>query len=158
MKKTKAILFVCLGNICRSPLAEGIFKHLVNEQDLVDHFIVESAGTSAWHQGSAPHPESIRIAQKHGVSLAGQMARQVDDSDYSDFDYLVAMDQSNLQDLLSHHLSQSAKIFCLREYDEQALGDLDVPDPYTGGRDGFELVYSMIYRSCEKLLEELRDQ
>ncbi len=153
MKKI-SVLFVCLGNICRSPLGEGIFRHLVKERGLEERFEIDSCGTGAWHIGKSPHRDSIRVAEKHGVSLKGQVARQVADDDFLRFDYIVAMDQSNLADLEELKIGNTASLFCLRKFDS-IKGDLDVPDPYYGGRDGFDEVYDIIYRCCDRLLAHL---
>jgi len=148
------ILFVCLGNICRSPLAEGIFRQLVADKGLEESFLIDSCGTGAWHIGEPPHKESSRIAKKYSISLDGQCARQLDDRDYSNFNLMVAMDCSNRDDLLGHPLADRSEIICLREHDPEK-GDLNVPDPYFGGADGFETVYQMIHRCCVNLLDSL---
>jgi len=146
----KSVLFVCLGNICRSPLAEGIFRHKIKEKGIEDQFRVDSCGTGHWHTGSAPHPDSIAVAKKNGVSLAGQVSRQLDDQDYFEFNYIVAMDESNLADIEDRKIGGDAEIFCLRKYDPEK-GGLSVPDPYYEG--GFDGVFSMIDRSLECFLE-----
>jgi len=147
------LLFVCLGNICRSPLAEGVFLHLVTEADLLDHYVIDSAGTSAYHVGERPDRRSIAVAQKHGVVLPSR-ARQVELADYEAFDLLVAMDRSNHRDLLSDQPSAAtARLVMLRDYDPAGPGD--VPDPYYGGPRGFDDVYAMVERCSRRLLEEL---
>jgi protein-tyrosine phosphatase len=151
----RSVLFVCLGNICRSPLAEGVFRHLVQEEGLEDRFEIDSAGTGSWHVGERPDPRSTAVARAHGVELPGH-ARQVRPEDLERFDVVVAMDRENLRDL--ERLSDDgarARLHLLREFDPEGGGD-DVPDPYFGGPDGFETVYAMVHRSCERLLEELR--
>jgi len=151
MSKT-AVLFVCLGNICRSPLAEGIFRQKIKEKGISDQFLVDSCGTGHWHRGSAPHPESIAVAEKNGVSLAGQTSRELDDQDYFEFNYIVAMDESNLADIQDRKIGGDSEIFCLRKYDPEG-GALSVPDPYYEG--GFDGVFAMIERSIEAFLEEI---
>lgn len=151
----RRLLFVCLGNICRSPLAEGVMRQLLVERGLLDRIEVDSAGTGAWHAGEAPDPRSAEVARRHGVSLDGQRARQVEDDDFEDFDLLLAMDTQNESDLLARSPMEFAdRIVRLRAYDPQ--GDGDVPDPYYGGPQGFELMYAMIHRSCEALLDSLQ--
>ena len=150
-KNQISVLFVCLGNICRSPLAEGIFRHLVEKRQLQQQFLIDSCGTGSWHVGELPHRDSREVAKKNGISLAGQRARQVADQDFYEFDYLVAMDRSNLADLNQINTNPEASIILLREYDPEK--GLDVPDPYYEG--GFDGVFSMIHRSCLNLLDEL---
>lgn len=151
-----SVLFVCLGNICRSPLAEGIFRHLVNEQGLSSNYTIDSCGTGSWHIGEPPHKDSRRVAKKNGVSLDGQQARTVASDDIVLFDLLVAMDTQNKIDLESK-FGTSEKIILLREYDSKR-DTLDVPDPYFGGPEGFDLVYDMISRSCRALLSDLNSR
>ncbi len=150
------MLFICLGNICRSPLAEGVFLALAEERGLADRFRVESAGTGAWHVGEPPDPRSIEIAREHGVALNGT-ARRLEPSDLREFDYLIVMDRQNERDVrqLQELYGDGAELRLLREFDEEAPGDPDVPDPYYGGSDGFERAYRMVRRSCEGLLREL---
>lgn len=150
-----SILFVCLGNICRSPLAEGIFRHLVRERGLEDRFRIASAGTGAWHVDEPPDPRSVEVASRNGVSLDGQCARQVSPDDFHTFDVIVAMDRQNLRDLerLQRIHGGDAVLMLLREHDPEP-GD-EVPDPYFGGPGGFDRVYRMVRRSAEELLEHL---
>ncbi len=153
----KKILFVCMGNICRSPLAEGVFNHLAAQAGRTNDFEIDSCGTGGWHAGELADPRSRAVAQKYGLRLTHR-ARQFKRSDFNDFDLIVAMDEDNRSDLLSFSdlkPEQKAKVHLLREWDEQARGDLDVPDPYYGGPDGFERIYQMIERSAKKLLESL---
>ena len=149
------VLFVCLGNICRSPLAEGVFQTLVRVRGLERHYDIDSAGTGAWHVGEAPDRRSIAVAQKNGVRLTGQ-ARQVAAADLEDFDYLIAMDRQNLGDLraLARTHGGSGRVHLLREFDPEP-GDQQVPDPYYGGEDGFDRVYAMVVRACAGLLDTL---
>lgn len=152
------VLFVCLGNICRSPLAEGVFRHLARERGLEDHFRVDSAGTGAWHVGEPPDPRSREVAERHGVALDDQRARQVRPADFDEFDLIVAMDADNLRTLerLRPGREHRASLRRLRDVDPDP-GDGDVPDPYYGGPRGFDEVYEMVKRSAEALLDELAD-
>lgn len=148
------VLFVCMGNICRSPLAEGVFRHLAARAGVADA-VVDSAGTDAWHEGEPPDPRSLEVAERHGVSLEGQRARPVRPSDFDAFDVIVAMDADNLKQLKARcPREHQGKLRLMREFDPQ--GDGDVPDPYYGGRAGFTVAYEMVERSCAALLEALR--
>ena len=151
-----SVLFVCLGNICRSPLAEGVFQDLVDRAGLSDRFEIDSAGTGAWHVGERPDARAEMVASQHGVELPSR-ARQVSDDDLRHFDYVIAMDRENLRKLERMALSvgSESEIALLRAYDQDADGD-EVPDPYYGGASGFETVYEMVLRSCEALLQRLR--
>ena len=152
------ILFVCLGNICRSPLAEGVFKSLLRARSLTEHYRVDSAGTGAWHVGEGPDRRATEVARRHGVTLEGR-ARQVAAPDFVDFDYLVAMDRQNLSELstLTRRRGSRARLHLLREFDPDP-GDRQVPDPYYGGTDGFETVYAILARSCTALLDHVEGQ
>jgi protein-tyrosine phosphatase len=144
------ILFVCMGNICRSPTAEGVMRHLLAERGLEDEIEVQSAGTGGWHAGSPPDARSTRAAAARGITLEGA-ARQVTRADFEDFDLLVAMDRDNLADLRAiAPPGTEHKIRLL-------LGEgRDVPDPYYGGPHGFENVLDLVETACERLLDELR--
>ena len=154
------VLFVCLGNICRSPLAEGVFLHLAKEAGVADRFEVDSAGTGDWHVGERPDKRATAVAEKHGVLLPSR-ARQVSPADFDRFDHIVAMDRENMWDLermAKFKTGARAKIHLLRVDDpDRAEGDdrHDVPDPYYGGPSGFDAVYEMVHRSCKALLERL---
>ena len=147
---------MCLGNICRSPTAEGVLRHLLAEQGR-DDVVVESAGTGSWHIGSPPDRRSAAAARSRGIVLEGA-ARQVTGADFADYDLIVAMDRENLRDLrrLAPDDAARAKVRLLREFDPEAVasGDLDVPDPYYGGPDGFEHVLDVVERACRGLLEQ----
>ena len=151
------ILFVCMGNICRSPTAEGVMRRLLEDEGLTDRVEVESAGTGAWHTGEPPDERATLAAHRRGVTLAGA-ARQVRPEDFRRFDLLIAMDRSNLRELLPHAPDEEAaeKVRLLREFDPGSSGDLDVPDPYYGGDRGFETVLDMVEAACRGLLDELR--
>lgn len=150
----RSVLFVCLGNICRSPLAEGVFRHqLAQRSGLEIEF--DSAGTAAYHQGEPPDERMRDVAQRHGVSLEGQRARRVVDEDFDRFDLILAMDAENLRNLRRRAPGGNReRIRLFREFDPKGTGD--VPDPYYGGPDGFEEVFDIADRSCAKLLDHLQ--
>jgi protein-tyrosine phosphatase len=153
------ILMVCLGNICRSPTAEAVMRALVREAGLEDHIEVESAGMGDWHIGHPPDPRAAEAARRRGVVMEGA-ARQVRVSDFSDFDLLLAMDRENFAELraLAPDAAAEEKVHMLREYDPASAGapDLDVPDPYYGGPQGFETVLDQVEAACRGLLDALR--
>jgi protein-tyrosine phosphatase len=151
------ILFVCMGNICRSPTAEGVMRRLLDEAGLADRVDVESAGTGGWHAGEPPDERATLAARRRGVTLEGA-ARQVRSDDFRRFDLLIALDRSNLRELLLRAPDEDAaeKVRLLREFDPAAAGDLDVPDPYYGGDRGFETVLDMVEAACRGLIDELR--
>jgi protein-tyrosine phosphatase len=151
------VLFVCLGNICRSPLAEGVLRDLVETRGLEDEYEIDSAGTGAWHVGEPPDPRSTEVAARNGVSLSGQAARKVRPTDYEEFDHILAMDEDNLVDLLAGATDGArTRIRLLRDHDPHGAGD--VPDPYWGGDQGFDVVYEMVRRSCAALLDSLEEE
>jgi protein-tyrosine phosphatase len=152
------VLFVCLGNICRSPTAEGVMRALVRDAGLEDRIELDSAGTGAWHVGNPPDERATAAARERGIVLEGA-ARQVERSDFAEFDLIVAMDASNLADLrrIAPDEAARAKVRLLREFDPPADGGLDVPDPYHGGRRGFEDVFDLVQSACAALLAQLRE-
>jgi len=152
-----SILFVCLGNICRSPLAEGVLRHQLEQQGLIDRVRVDSAGTGAWHVGERPDPRSMEVASRHGIELPGT-ARRVTESDFFEFDRIFAMDTSNLRNLRSmeHGLEADASLELFREHDPEATDeDRDVPDPYYGGAGGFDDVFEMVERTCRVIVDQI---
>jgi protein-tyrosine phosphatase len=151
------ILFVCMGNICRSPTAEGVMRRLLEDAGLADRVEVESAGTGGWHVGEPPDERATLAARRRGIMLAGA-AQQVRPGDFGRFDLLIALDRSNLRELLAIAPDEEAaeKVRLLREFDPAASGDLDVPDPYYGGDRGFETVLDMVEAACRGLIDELR--
>lgn len=158
MKKSN-VLFVCLGNICRSPVARIIFEDMVRRHRLEDAYMIDSCGTGAWHVGNPADPRSVEVAGRHGLNLVHE-ARQLDpDTDFDQFEYLIGMDQSNCATMLELGAERS-RVRLMRSFDPdlktQPEHKLDVPDPYYGGPDGFEHMYHMLLRACEGLLEETR--
>ncbi len=154
----KRILFVCLGNIVRSPLAEAMFAHLAQEAGLAEKYQVDSAGTASYHIGESPDERMRRVAASEGL-VYDHRARQFSPEDFENFDLIVAMDEDNRADLLrqARTAEQRSKIRLLREFDAQADGDSSVPDPYYGGIDGFRDVYQIVERSCRALLDGLEE-
>lgn len=154
------VLFVCLGNICRSPLAEGIFLHLARARGLAERFDVDSCGTGAWHVGERADHRSIAVARRHGVELPS-IARQLDPaSDFDRFHWLIAMDRANVRSILAAG-GPRERVRLMRSFDPSLAGrnqaELDVPDPYDWHGDGFEDVYQMLLSACRGLLDVLAD-
>lgn len=156
MAKPIRILFVCLGNIVRSPAAENLFRWQAEQAGVGDRYEVDSAGTASYHVGDAPDERMRQVAAARGLNYDGK-GRQVQPDDLDDFDLIVPMDTNNYEDLLAlvDGHKQRAKIHLMREFDPEADGERSVPDPYYGGREGFERVYAMLERSTRRLLESL---
>jgi protein-tyrosine phosphatase len=153
------ICFVCLGNICRSPLAEGVFQTLINDQGLENQIIVHSAGTGGWHVGASPDARMQATARNKGIKLTSR-AQQIEAGDIRRFDLVLAMDRSNLetmQYLCSPEIA-AKKLRLFRSFDPEADGDMDVPDPYYGRDDGFEHVFQIVHRTCPPILEYVKSQ
>ena len=154
-KNPVRVLFVCHGNICRSPAAEGTFRHIVREKNLTHLFKIDSAGTASYHIGESPHSTTANVAGKRGISLEHR-ARQFKKSDFEEFDYILTMDQINHEDILRQSDGKDAsKILKFRTFDPEAKNHSqppDVPDPYYGGKDGFEGVQDIMDRTAEGLL------
>ncbi|PWL38618.1 protein-tyrosine-phosphatase [Flagellimonas aquimarina] len=148
--KTK-VLMVCLGNICRSPLAEGILKSKVDSNSI----FVDSSGTAGYHVGHQPDKRSIAVAQKHGIDISSQKCRQFSKNDFIEFDWIYAMDKNNFTNILNLASSEKDEKKVRLLLDEVDLGFNEVPDPYYGGADGFEEVYHMINRACEAIAKKL---
>jgi len=153
------ICFVCLGNICRSPLAEGVFKSLIQQEDLQKEIRVSSAGVGNWHIGELPDERMLQTAQKNGIQMTSR-ARQFQPENFEETDLILAMDRSNLTALKQMCPSPEAieKIRLFRSFDPLAEGDLDVPDPYYGGNQGFENVFDMVSRTCPEILDFIRKE
>jgi protein-tyrosine phosphatase len=146
------LLFVCLGNICRSPSAENIMNHLLLQRGLTEKIICDSAGTSSYHIGSKPDARTAKAALKRGISMTGE-ARQFNKADFEKFDLILAMDRYNYRDILSldPEGKYKDKVHLMCDY-AQSHGDRDVPDPYYGGVDGFDYVIDLLFDACENLL------
>jgi protein-tyrosine phosphatase len=152
---TTKLLFVCLGNICRSPAAEGTMNHLLTQAGLESQFFCDSAGTAAYHVGSRPDSRMITAADKRRIHLPGR-ARQFKPADFQEFDLILAMDRSNFKDIFAQdpkgHYRERVRLMCdfCRTYP-----DTEVPDPYYGGEAGFEYVLDLLNDACSGLLKEL---
>ena len=150
MEKVK-VLFVCLGNICRSPLAEGILRHKIQQRELSDLFHVDSCGTAAYHVGEHPDSRSVANARENGI-IYDHYARQLSISDFHDFDYILPMDNSNERNIRSLEPdSARAQVIKMRHFDAHNQ-DANVPDPYYGGERGFQEVFDILERSMESFL------
>ena len=153
------IVFVCLGNICRSPTAEGVMRHAIEAVGLADRVTLHSAGTGAWHVGEPPDPRSRRAAKKRGYDLEPLRARQFAVQDFADFDLVIAMDRQNLaaiERLAAMHEGPLPEIRLMRSFDPSAPPGAEVPDPYAGGATGFEEVLDICERACAGLVDHVR--
>ncbi|MBT7771124.1 MAG: low molecular weight phosphotyrosine protein phosphatase [Rhodospirillales bacterium] len=151
------VLFVCLGNICRSPTAEGVFRTLVEREGLADKINVDSAGTGSWHVGEAPDRRATAAARKRGVDLSEQRARKVQISDFQNFDYVLAMDADNYASLSgSCPPGKEDRLRLFLDFAPNA-GRNDVPDPYYGGGGGFDLVLDLVEEASQGLLADIRE-
>lgn len=152
------ILYVCSGNICRSPLAQGISEHFLKNEYRDRPIEVESRGTTAYHVGEQVDSRMRETAGRRGISLSHR-ARQVGHQDFIDYDLILAMDKSNYRDLMrmARTPEHQAKVRMFRDFDPQADGDLEVPDPWYGGMSGFEHVFDIVYRTCSRLIAEELD-
>lgn len=153
-----SVLFVCMGNICRSPTAEAVFRKYIEDADLLDVVLIDSAGTHAYHIGNPPDQRSTRLAAERGYRLDVLRARQISESDIEQFDYVLAMDQDNLsilKQLAPDHLRDKPQLFMSFAPD---YGLSEVPDPYYGGAKGFEQVLDMVEEACAGLIQSIRVQ
>lgn len=153
------VCFVCLGNICRSPLAEGVFKSLVEREGLESKIFVSSAGVGDWHIGELPDARMMQTARKNGLQLTSR-ARQFQAEDFHNTDLILAMDESNLSALeqMSPSLDAREKLRLFRSFDQENRGDLNVPDPYYGGAGGFDHVFEIVQRTCPGVLQFIKDR
>lgn len=154
--KIVKVLFVCMGNICRSPTAQGVFEHLVSRQQLADFIYVDSAGSHDYHLGEAPDKRSQAAAKQRGIDLSSQRARRISADDFERFDYILAMDRANLAELMRiAKPKQQARVQLFMHYASRWQID-EVPDPYYGGSSGFDRVLDMVEDAAEGLLEHIR--
>lgn len=145
------VLMVCLGNICRSPLAEGILKEKVDPK----HVFVDSAGTADYHIGKQPDPRSIAVANKYGIDIATQRCRQFIPEDFEEFDYIYAMDKENYKNIVALAKNSIEKNKVKLFLHQMPTPDQEVPDPYYGGDEGFETVFQLLDSACEQIAQEL---
>jgi protein-tyrosine phosphatase len=150
------VLFFCMGNICRSPLAEGVFRHRIERAGLSKRVRVDSAGTHAWHSGAAPDPRSVAVASRRGYDLSGQRARVLSREDFHAFDLLLAMDRANLVHAESLRPPQAQGQLDLFMSFAPGATAMEVPDPYYGGPDGFERVLDMVEQGADGVLQLIR--
>ena len=155
MSKKKSVLFVCLGNICRSPMAEAIFREQIKENGVADEWDVDSAGTGNYHVGGGPDPRTMKTLKRHNIMGYQHVARQINVKDFEQFDYILVMDDDNLEDvnrLANISKKGKATIRLLGSFDDDASTD-QVGDPYYGrGDEGFERVYNQCWKCCQKFL------
>jgi protein-tyrosine phosphatase len=153
-----SVLFVCLGNICRSPTAEGVMRHLAARENPPMEILIDSAGTAGYHIGAAPDPRSQGAARRRGIDISGLRARRVEPSDYSRFDLILAMDRDNLRALQAARPDDArAQLRLFLEYAPQS-GLLEVPDPYYGADRDFELVLDLCTAAARGLIDELQQR
>lgn len=154
----RGVLFICTGNICRSPLAEAIFRHRAAQRGVADLFDIASRGTGGWHAGEGADPRTLAVARRYGIPMT-HVASQFDGrEDPARFEWLLAMDRSHHREI-SRFVQTRERVRLIREFDAALAtdrdADLDVPDPYYGGEDGFDLMYHMLDRACRGLLDHL---
>jgi len=149
------VLFVCMGNICRSPMAEAVFRHLVAEAGLADRFAIASVGTGPWHVGKPPHHGTLALLAQRGVDHGGKRAAQLVVADFDRYDYIVAMDEENLADMSQLHRPAGGRARLLLDFAPET-GEREVPDPYYTG--GFDYVYELVLAGCRGLLAHIRER
>lgn len=149
----KKVLFVCLGNICRSPLAEALFKNHIQENNLSHEFNCDSCGTAAYHIGAPPDERSVANALENGLAYTHK-GRKLSGQDFESFDYIIAMDDENLENIKRANTNSHPNIYKIRDFDVLEQG-ADVPDPYYGGEEGFQNVFDILNRATLHLLKEI---
>ncbi len=149
------VLFVCMGNICRSPLAQGVFESLVRREELEDEIFVDSAGTGRWHLGSPPDERASSAASLRGLDISAQRARQIRPEDCESFDYILTMDEENYR-AVAALCGGSAVVRPFLDFAPDSSPEREVPDPYYGGRAGFERVVDLVEEASEGLLTDIR--
>ena len=147
------VLFVCLGNICRSPLGEGILKDMIHSRGLEGKIVVDSAGTGAYHVGEKPNRQAMAVAHKRGIDISKQRARQLERDDLDRFHHILCMDRQNLTDAKALGRSNSNITLLMNYHPDNA--DPDVPDPFYGGEEDFHLVYDLVEEACQGFLDSL---
>jgi len=152
------VLFVCMGNICRSPTAEGVFRHHLTAHGLDGQVEVDSAGTHGWHAGNPPDPRSIDAASGRGIDISYVRSRKVQPSDFTEFDYILAMDRDNLDDMVPVAVMDgTARVQLFLEFAPH-LEEKNVPDPYYGGANGFDYVLDLVEAASEGLIAHIRER
>lgn len=149
------VLFICMGNICRSPMAEAVFRHHVAAAGLSERIIIDSAGTGGWHAGERPHHGTLAVLERNGIAEGNQHARQLRRADLSDFDYLLAMDHENLADLRIFGAAGNERVRLLLDFAPE-IDTREVPDPYYSG--GFDYVFSLVEAGSKGLLAHIRER
>lgn len=150
------VLFVCLGNICRSPMAEAIFRKLVDDAGLSDQINAGSAGTGGWHAGERPHRGTLKVLQEHHIDIGNKRAQQLTRSHLDEYDYIVAMDQENVNDIFAYFGKRVRRLLEFAPVGRYDRNSLDVPDPYYQGN--FGEVYELVTAGCQGLLDHIRKQ
>lgn len=150
----RSVLFVCLGNICRSPLAEGVFRAVADRRGLGDRFEVDSAGTGGWHAGEPPHRRSIAVAARHGIDISGQRARQLVAADHERFDLILGLDETNVADIRARAPSGGRAEVALYRAHAEGVAE-GVPDPYYGTERDYEAVFEIVRRASQALIDRL---
>jgi protein-tyrosine phosphatase len=154
-KNPVRVMFVCAGNICRSPMAEAVFRHLVTDAGLAEQFEIASSGTGGWHVGERPHPGTQAVLQRNHVPLDDKRAQQLGRADFQHYDYILVADEENLQDIQFRYNPTHPKLWRLLEFAPES-GKLNVPDPYYSG--GFDEVYELVLAGSTGLLAYIREQ